>query len=85
MIPADITTRRSSIGVRLMRYPSTIDSLSPVWLKTNKLDPEKPDPLDLLPLLELFDEGPDSEMPGLVLPPEFDIPGPEPDDPFRSA
>ena len=44
-------------------------------LNTTELDPEKLDPLDLLPLLELDDE-PDAEMLGPVPPPEFEIPGP---------
>ena len=40
-----------------------------MWLKTHELDPEKFDPLDLLPLFELLDEGPDTKMLGPVLPP----------------
>jgi hypothetical protein len=33
--------------------------------------------LDLLPLLELLDNEPDTEMLGPVVPPEFEMPGPE--------
>ena len=40
-----------------------------MWLKTHELDPEKFDPLDLLPLFELLDEGPDTKMLDPVLPP----------------
>jgi hypothetical protein len=51
--------------------------LAPVLLKPIEPELEKLDPLDLLllPLLELLEPEPLSEMRGPVLPPQFEMPG----------